>query len=64
MAQESEIQNLSVLGNACHLVNEIVLAVAGNDISNHHNGKVIDSETVTGISMATFNKELGGVDNA
>lgn len=64
MALESEIQNVTVLGNACHLVNEIVLAVAGNDVSNHLNGKVIDSETVTGIAMATFNKELGGVDNA
>ena len=64
MATQTELDNIAVLTNASHLVAEIVLSIAGNDISNHLNGSQIDSEAVTGIAMATFNKELGGVNNA
>jgi hypothetical protein len=61
MANAAEITNIAVLGNACHLVSEIVLAVAGNEISNHLNGKEIDKTTVNGIALAAINRELSGV---
>lgn len=64
MAKQEEITNVAVLANASHLVSEIILKVAGDDISNHLNGSPINNEVVTGIAMATFNKELGGVDHA
>lgn len=62
MAKESEINNVAVLGNACHLVSEIILNVAGNEITNHLNGKVIDAPVVNGIALATFNRELAGAE--
>lgn len=60
MATVAEIQNVAVLGNACNFVSEIVLAVAGNEISNHLNGKEIDKKTIGGIAMAAINQQLSG----
>jgi hypothetical protein len=62
MATESEINNIAVLGNACHLVSEIILNVAGNEITNHLDGKEINSNVVNGIALATFNRELSGAE--
>jgi hypothetical protein len=61
MATEAEIQNIAVLGNACNLVSEIVLAVAGNEISNHLAGKEIDKQTINGIALAALNQQFNGV---
>lgn len=64
MTTQAEIDNTAVLGNAGNLVAEIVLAVAGNDISNHLEGEQIKGEALGGIAQAIFNKEHGGIDNA
>ena len=64
MATQLEVDNLTVLGNASHLVAEIIAQVAGNDISNHIDGKPINSEAIVGIAQASLNKELGGAQNA
>lgn len=60
MANEAEIANVAILGNACNLVSEIILAVAGNEISNHLNGKEIDKQTVNGIALAAMNRQING----
>jgi hypothetical protein len=60
MATQLEVDNLVVLGNASHLIAEIISKVAGNDISNHHEGKPITNEVIVGIAQASLNKELGG----
>ncbi len=60
MSKQNVINNVAILGNVSHLVSQIVLAVAGNEISNHLNGKEINAEVVDGITLATLNKELGG----
>lgn len=62
MAKDKEINNVAILGNAAHLVSEIILNVAGNEISNHLNGKQINPETVNGLALATFNKQLSGAE--
>ncbi len=52
------VSNMNLLANGARLVSEIVLRVAGNNISNQLNGKPIDRATVTGMALATFNREL------
>lgn len=52
------ISNMNVLANAARLVGEIVVGVAGDNISNQIDGKPINRATVTGMAMATLNREL------
>lgn len=60
MSRENEINSVAILGNACHLVSAIIEQVAGNEISNHLDGKEISKPVINGIALATFNKELAG----
>jgi len=56
--KQAVINNTNILANAARLVSEIVIGVAGNDISNSLGGKQINRATVTGMALATFNREL------
>lgn len=60
MASVHEVSNLITLTNACALVSQVILEVAGNDISTHLQGSPVTCDTINGLALATINKELGG----
>lgn len=64
MASVHEVNNAIVLANACRLVTEVIKTVAGNDISNHLQGNPVTQETISGLTLAAINKELGGKGHA
>lgn len=58
MKRNEDLDNLAVLSNAATLVNEIVLRVAGEEISTSVNGERLNRGLVTDLTLATFHKEL------
>lgn len=61
----TEIENLTLLSNAGQLFADVIERVAGNDISNHHDGAPINQQMLSGFAAAAFNKALnGGKSNA
>lgn len=64
MASVQEVNNAIVLANACRLVTEVIKEIAGNDISNHLQGTPVSRETISGLTLAAINKELGGNNHA
>lgn len=63
MASVHEVSNSVVLANACQLVTEVIKSIAGNDISNHLQGTPVSQETISGLTLAAINKELGSGSN-
>lgn len=58
MKRNEDLDNLAVLSNAATLVNEIVLRVAGEEISTSVNGERLNRGLVTDLTLSTIHKEL------
>ncbi len=64
MSQANTADNVAVVANATQLGVDIIMKVAGNDVSNYIKGSPITQETLAGLAAATFNQQLGGRKNA
>lgn len=64
MASIQEVTNVITLANACALVSEVIMEIAGNEISSHIQGSPVTRDTINGLALASINKELGGNRNA